>query len=159
VAEKADLRLTGADAVEMEAAAVAAKATEWNIPFYCVRVVTDTLTGLIWQGCVMGQSGDKCEKGKPTWARWSTALTLCESNDWRLPNIMELRSIVKNSVENPSIDTSAFPGTPVEFTWSSTTRSDRPTYAWGVTFDYGSVFYYGKSDGKDGYVRCVHDRE
>jgi len=42
VAEKADLRLTGADAVEMEAAAVAAKATEWNIPFYCVRVVTDT---------------------------------------------------------------------------------------------------------------------
>jgi adenosylhomocysteine nucleosidase len=41
-AEKADLRQTGADAVEMEAAAVAAKAAEWNIPFYCVRVVTDT---------------------------------------------------------------------------------------------------------------------
>lgn len=41
-AEKAELRLTGADVVEMEAAAVAAKAAEWNIPFYCVRVVTDT---------------------------------------------------------------------------------------------------------------------
>jgi adenosylhomocysteine nucleosidase len=41
-AEKADLRQTGADAVEMEAAAVALKAAEWNIPFYCVRVVTDT---------------------------------------------------------------------------------------------------------------------
>jgi adenosylhomocysteine nucleosidase len=44
VAEKADLRRTGADAVEMEAAAVAAKAAEWNIPFYCIRVVTDTAT-------------------------------------------------------------------------------------------------------------------
>jgi adenosylhomocysteine nucleosidase len=41
-AEKADLRQTGADAVEMEAAAVAAKAAEWNLPFFCVRVVTDT---------------------------------------------------------------------------------------------------------------------
>ena len=41
-AEKADLRQTGADAVEMEAAAVALKAAEWKLPFYCVRVVTDT---------------------------------------------------------------------------------------------------------------------
>jgi adenosylhomocysteine nucleosidase len=43
-AEKSELRKTGADAVEMEAEAVAAKAAEWNIPFYCVRVVTDTAT-------------------------------------------------------------------------------------------------------------------
>lgn len=41
-AEKADLRQTGADAVEMEAAAVGLKAAEWNVPFYCIRVVTDT---------------------------------------------------------------------------------------------------------------------
>ena len=41
-AEKTELRHTGADAVEMEAGAVAAKAAEWNIPFYCIRVVTDT---------------------------------------------------------------------------------------------------------------------
>jgi adenosylhomocysteine nucleosidase len=40
--EKADLHKTGADAVEMEAAEVAAKAAEWNLPFFCVRVVTDT---------------------------------------------------------------------------------------------------------------------
>ncbi len=41
-AEKAELHKTGADAVDMEAASVAAKSTEWNIPFYCIRVVTDT---------------------------------------------------------------------------------------------------------------------
>lgn len=41
-AEKADLFQTGADAVEMEAAVVALKAAEWNLPFFCIRVVTDT---------------------------------------------------------------------------------------------------------------------
>jgi adenosylhomocysteine nucleosidase len=41
-AEKTELRQTGADAVEMEAAAVATRAQEWNQPFYCIRVVTDT---------------------------------------------------------------------------------------------------------------------
>jgi adenosylhomocysteine nucleosidase len=40
--EKSELRATGADAVEMEAAAVAMKAKEWNLPFYAIRVVTDT---------------------------------------------------------------------------------------------------------------------
>ena len=42
VAEKEGLRHTGADAVEMEAAAVAERAAVWNLPFYCIRVVTDT---------------------------------------------------------------------------------------------------------------------
>jgi adenosylhomocysteine nucleosidase len=41
-AEKAELRKTGAAAIEMEAAAVAAKAKEYNLPFYCIRVVSDT---------------------------------------------------------------------------------------------------------------------
>ncbi len=41
-AEKNDLRKTGADAIEMEAAGVAQKAAEYKLPFYCLRVVTDT---------------------------------------------------------------------------------------------------------------------
>ena len=40
--EKAALRKSGAAAVEMEAAGVAAYAQARNIPFYCIRVVTDT---------------------------------------------------------------------------------------------------------------------
>jgi adenosylhomocysteine nucleosidase len=41
-AEKAELRKTGADVIEMEASGVARKAAEYNLPFYCLRVVTDT---------------------------------------------------------------------------------------------------------------------
>jgi adenosylhomocysteine nucleosidase len=44
VKEKAELRKTGAQAVEMEASAVASRALRWNIPFYAIRVVTDTAT-------------------------------------------------------------------------------------------------------------------
>jgi adenosylhomocysteine nucleosidase len=42
-AEKRALReRTGAAAVEMESAAVAAKAREWGVPFRCIKVVSDT---------------------------------------------------------------------------------------------------------------------
>lgn len=41
-AEKGQLRLTGARAVEMESAAVASRAEIWNLPFYCIRSVSDT---------------------------------------------------------------------------------------------------------------------
>jgi adenosylhomocysteine nucleosidase len=41
-AEKTELGNTGAAAVEMEAAAVATRARDWNVPFYAVRVITDT---------------------------------------------------------------------------------------------------------------------
>jgi adenosylhomocysteine nucleosidase len=41
--EKKELReATGAVAVDMEAAAVEEKAAEWNVPFRCIRVVSDT---------------------------------------------------------------------------------------------------------------------
>jgi adenosylhomocysteine nucleosidase len=41
-AEKTELGMAGADVVEMEAAAIAMRARDWNVPFYAVRVVTDT---------------------------------------------------------------------------------------------------------------------
>lgn len=40
--EKRRLRELGGDAVEMEAAAVARSAAAWDVPFYCIRAVTDT---------------------------------------------------------------------------------------------------------------------
>lgn len=41
VSEKEQLRQTGAIAVEMEAAAVLERARRWNLPFYCIRAVSD----------------------------------------------------------------------------------------------------------------------
>lgn len=41
VTEKDRLRTAGASAVEMEAAALATRALDWNVPFYCVRALSD----------------------------------------------------------------------------------------------------------------------
>ena len=41
-AEKRELWTSGVRAVEMESAAVASRAQIWNVPFYCVRTVSDT---------------------------------------------------------------------------------------------------------------------
>jgi adenosylhomocysteine nucleosidase len=41
-AEKSDLYSKGAAAVEMEAGALAERAKAWSVPFYAIRVVTDT---------------------------------------------------------------------------------------------------------------------
>ena len=43
--EKAEIRRRGADAVDMEAAAVAAEADRRRVPFHCVRVVSDAAVG------------------------------------------------------------------------------------------------------------------
>jgi adenosylhomocysteine nucleosidase len=44
VAEKRQLRETGAVAVEMESAAVLERARAWKVPFYCIRAVSDRAT-------------------------------------------------------------------------------------------------------------------
>lgn len=58
---------------------------------------------------------------------------------WRLPNVKELASIVDRSRVSPAADPVAFPGTPPEWTWTSTPYAGEPQHAWVVGFDYGVV--------------------
>ena len=74
--------------------------------------------------------------------------------EWRLPNPHELQSIVDDSRYDPSIDTTAFPGTPSSSRfWSSSSYAYYTNSAWYVIFDFGSVYYYGKPLPSN--VRCV----
>jgi len=110
--------------------------------------VTDTDTGLMWQ------------KGTaPGNYTWQQALSYCESlslgehNDWRLPNVNELQSLVDYTRYDPSIDTTYFPNTVSDFFWSSTTSAHYPNGAWLVYFYYGNINVPDKSSY--GYVRAV----
>lgn len=58
--EKNALRATGAVAVEMEAAGVLERAREWGVPFYCVRVVSDTWN----EGFTLDLNGARDESGR-----------------------------------------------------------------------------------------------
>ncbi|MCP3997504.1 MAG: DUF1566 domain-containing protein, partial [bacterium] len=96
---------------------------------------------------------------------WEAALTQCESltladhEDWRLPNIRELRSISDDdNLWGPSVSTTYFTLTtttpPITTAyWSSTTRENETTEAWFVDFYYGLSSHTAKTG--TGYVLCV----
>lgn len=129
-------------------------------------VVTDNVTGLDWQGCLYGMTGDagSCT-GTLTEHQWQAALTRCEEldwggyQDWYLPNIKQLQSITYNRGGNPAIDTNIFPGPPNDVCWSSTTIVGEMQKAWVVDFSIGGLViggnYNNKSDARA--IRCVRD--
>ncbi|MDN3682052.1 DUF1566 domain-containing protein [Vibrio tapetis subsp. quintayensis] len=107
--------------------------------------VTDKQTGLTWMRCSIGQTwqGDNCT-GNASNHNWQQALTLAKDhefagkNDWRLPNVKELASIVEVSCVTPAINTDIFSNTTDGYlTSSSYARSN--SYAWTVYFNGGYV--------------------
>jgi len=80
-------------------------------------------------------------------------VTFAGHNDWRLPNIRELQTIVDRSVYDPAIDTAAFPNTPASLFWSASAYANGIYTAWGVGFLNGSPYYYVK--GSTIQVRLV----
>ena len=122
-------------------------------------VVNDAVTGLMWQGCSAGQRGSSCATGSASTHRWSEALAYCQQldwgghSDWRLPNIRELHSITDKRRFDPAIDSTAFPATPSDNFWSSTTTVWSNSRAWNVNFLNGDDDSYIKPSFVD--VRCV----
>jgi hypothetical protein len=124
-------------------------------------IVVDNVTGLVWQGCALGASGDGCEEGgDPTPLVWADALAGCDalswggSDDWRLPDEFELQTLVNYGRSSaPVVDTGAFPATPSDWFWSSSSWAADPIHAWGADFGYGAVSVPSKD--YPGYARCV----
>jgi hypothetical protein len=117
--------------------------------------------GLIWRRCAEGMvySGGTCT-GSPREFTYDEAMQHAQSEAsstgiaWRVPEKDELVSIVDKSHSNPSIDPAAFPVTPVNGAfWSSSPFVGDSGVAWYVNFSYGSVSYYGR--GYPYYVRLV----
>ena len=141
--------------------------------------VTDLNTGLVWEK--LSDDGTVHDKDNLyTWANAFTAhvaalnfTSFAGYNDWRLPNVRELQSIVNYQNVNPAVssasafNTNCAPGCPATTCsctasgdyWSSTSSVSDPWNAWYVRFSYGRVDAFGRSDGKSGaaYVRAVRD--
>jgi hypothetical protein len=81
-------------------------------------------------------------------------------NDWRLPNVRELQSIVDYGRMEPAIDP-VFSGLS-EFYWTSTSYAEAPDDAWGVGFNVGYVgirVKLGDFDFSFNFVRAVRDAQ
>ncbi|MBD8527282.1 DUF1566 domain-containing protein [Pseudomarimonas arenosa] len=92
------------------------------------KVIKDVLTDLQWQRCPVGLSGDVCTTGTAGAVTWSGALTAANAStyggksDWRLPNVIELQSLVETGCANPAINPVFFPNMPFDAAyWTSTT--------------------------------------
>jgi len=115
-------------------------------------VIEDSKTGLAWQDDYSDNAGEI------KIATWQEALVYCEElslggrDDWRLPNIKELRSITDKSRFDPAID-SVFTNVVSDYYWSSTTVASDSSNAWLVSFEYGIDGWYRKTN--EGSVRCV----
>lgn len=129
----------------------------WPIPRFIVGTgaevdcVTDNLTGLMWV-----KSPDSVSK---TWAdalTYANGLSLCGYDDWRLPNIKELISLIDRSMFNPVLPAGhPFSNVPNGYFWSSTTLADPDggtEFAWYVDIMTGDDFTRYKTDNYIGYV-------
>ena len=79
--------------------------------------VTDRQTGLMWAQCPQGLVGENCSGTLSTF-NWTDALALNQASsdtqnrdDWRLPNIKELVSLVEFACSRPAINLTVFPNT------------------------------------------------
>ena len=122
--------------------------------------VSDRQTGLMWAQCAQGLRGPLCGNGDLKTLNWSSALNetratsdRLERNDWRLPNIKELQTLVERRCTFPAVNLMVFLNTsPVVF-WSASPVTNDESSAWGVNFTFGSVTENGRSDGRN--VRLV----
>jgi len=104
--------------------------------------VTDNLTGLMW-------SKNANIDGNKTWndaIDWCNALDHAGYDDWRLPNVLELFSLIDHAEYNLALpDGHPFTGVQGNYYWSSTTYAYSADRAWFPNPGSGHVRNYYKT--------------
>ncbi len=125
--------------------------------------ITDNATGLMWvKDPSQIPGGAWGTPGNPKTMAWAAAITNCKvldyagHNDWRLPNIKALMSIVDYSEASPLISPLFTCSISVsKIYWSSTTSAYTITYAWNVNFAGPVLTPIALKTNMTGYVRPV----
>ncbi len=127
--------------------------------------VLDTCTGLMWTQDPVDVNGDgRTDQADVT--DWSDALGACDTlqvggyDDWRLPNVRELLSIVDYGRSDPAIDPVFHAPVVLAETgyyWSSTSHKKEPAKAWNVRISDGHCTGNDTGDTKSSlwFVRAV----
>ena len=114
------------------------------------QTVIDCVTGLEWQRTV-----DAASYTQANAIAYCVGLTLAGYTDWRLPSTIELMTLVDYTVASPgpTIDATAFPTTPTQYFWSSSSVAGSSSVGWGVGFNIGYAYRIVATDA--GRARCV----
>ena len=111
----------------------------WPSPRFTVSgdCLTDNLTGLMWV-----KAPDSTRRTWDIALTYANGLTRCGYDDWRLPNINELESLVNAKEADTAtwLNTQGFTNVQPHYYWSSTTYASDTIRAWGVVdMDTGGV--------------------
>jgi hypothetical protein len=111
--------------------------------------VIDCVTGLEWE-----RTADPGAFSQAQAIAHCEALELGGYTDWRLPSRIELVTLIDYSAASPgpTLDRTAFPGTPGGVFWSATPTADLSGNGWYVYFGNGYVGYEPTPDVR---ARCV----
>ena len=128
----------------------------WPSPRYSDnndQTVTDNLTGLSWTKDSESPGPSTCSPGG--YKTWQGALdyVACLNtnkylgyNDWHLPNINELYSLIDRSKYNPAASSGhPFSSLSSDVFWTSTTYSRDTNFAWIIGMEYGYLSFGYKS--------------
>jgi hypothetical protein len=115
-------------------------------------LVLDSVTQLTWQRRLsdLTYSWDEARS-------YCACLTLGGYDDWQVPSRVELVSIVDFTRQDPALDPVAFPDTPFEWFWSSSTVAGEDGLAWYVAFWDGNT--HSSTTDSSYRVRCVRHAE
>ena len=125
-------------------------------------MVRDNVTGLIWEA----KTDDGSVHDKDTNYTWADAQSVFIAalnnanfggyNDWRLPTVKELNSLLNRGRSRPASDTDYFPNMMWSAYWSSTADVRDANKAWVAFFDYGVVEPRETGQSTDRYALAVH---
>jgi hypothetical protein len=125
--------------------------------------ITDTTTSLVWlkkANCIGSEYPDfdkDCPvgDGKVSWPHAQDFIDALNAgqfpkcsdgyNDWRLPTVQELESLVNYDLHHPAMSPNVFSNVISDNYWTSTLDASNHNFAWRVRFDHGLVFTEEKS--------------
>jgi hypothetical protein len=127
-------------------------------------LILDKLTGLEWTKDAGTPTVGSCTGGLMVWQSALDYVACLNTsnylghNDWRLPNVNELKSLINRGQENSAawLNSQGFTNNTASDYWSSTTNAYAPDDAWSVYFYHGGLNYYNKGINYGSvYVQCV----
>jgi hypothetical protein len=110
--------------------------------------VVDRMTGLRWERSPPSENGAAGDA-----ASRCDALAVDGHDDFRLPSMKELQTLVDETRTDVTIDLAAFPETEAGGYWSSTRDAQNPESAWFVRFSDG--YAQSAAETEPFFGRCV----
>jgi hypothetical protein len=126
------------------------------------EIVTDNNTDLQWQR-TLPATYVGCTGGNPVGSicKWQEAVNYCENlvyggyEDWRLPYIKEMESIIDYGIKGPAVDDYFFNIVNLGWYWTSSTSSNISTSAWGISLYSNSTVNTSNKTEAQMFVVCV----